>query len=239
MLMVEAVFFDFWRTMFFPSISLDEYFEVRVKKLYETLSDHIPNLSLGTVRDSFWNVRRLCDSVRRHEVEVPLIFEIKLMLHHLGYYTFDKDLVELLISSYMYPFVYHTRPREELRNVLDRICELNLRIGLISNVMSGQHIIKALKLWKLDNFFDVMIFSDRVGFRKPRPEIFNFALSMLNVDAKGAVMIGDDFKADIEGALNVDMKAIYLDVDDVKVNFECTAKNLSEAFEWILKWLNT
>jgi len=236
--MVKAVFFDFWRTMFIPNISLNEYFEVRVRKLHETLSDFIPNVSLAVVRNSFWSIRRLCDSVRELKVEVPLSFEIKLMLYHLEYYSFDDNLIKSLISSYMYPFVHCTRPRDELKSVLDIIHELNLRVGLISNVMSGRHIIEALQLWGLDDYFDAMIFSDEIGFRKPRPEIFRYALSMLDVDANDAVMIGDDFRADIEGALNVNMKAIYLNVDDLKVNFEYVAKNLNDALGWIVKWLH-
>lgn len=236
--MIRVVFFDFWRTMFIPSVSLDEYFEIRVRKLYETLRNRISNLSLDDVRDSFWSIRRLCDSVRELKVEVPLPFEIKLMLNHLGYYFFDDDFIESLISSYMYPFVHCTRPRDELKHVLDGIRELNLRVGLISNVMSGRHIIEALKLWRLDDYFDAMIFSDNVGFRKPRPEIFKYALSMLNVDANDAVMIGDDFRADIEGALNINMKAIYLNVDDLKVNFKYVAKNLNDALKWIVEWLH-
>lgn len=235
--MIKAVFLDFWGTMFSPSVSLDEYYEIRVKKLHETLSKKISGLSLNDIRNSFWSVRKLCDSVRELHVEVPIKFEIKLMLHHLQFYQFDESFIKLLASSYMYPFVYCTKPKDDLKCFLDKISSLNLRLGLISNVMSGRHVIEALKRWNLDFYFEVMVFSDEVGFRKPRPEIFKYALSQLNVHAEESLMIGDDFKADIEGALNVNMNAIYICEDKPYEQFNYTVKSLSEAYMLVLGWL--
>jgi putative hydrolase of the HAD superfamily len=49
---------------------------------------------------------------------------------------------------------------------------------------------------------------------KPHPSIFSAALRLLDVSAPEAVMIGDSFKHDIEGALNVGMLAVLLNRGD-------------------------
>jgi putative hydrolase of the HAD superfamily len=49
---------------------------------------------------------------------------------------------------------------------------------------------------------------------KPHPSIFIAALQLLGVGAAEAVMVGDSFKHDIEGALGVGMRAILLNRGD-------------------------
>ena len=46
------------------------------------------------------------------------------------------------------------------------------------------------------------------------PSIFSAALSLLGVEAVEAVMVGDSFRHDIEGALGVGMRAILLNRGD-------------------------
>jgi len=49
---------------------------------------------------------------------------------------------------------------------------------------------------------------------KPHPSIFSAALQLLDVTAAEAVMVGDSFKHDIEGALSVGMAAVLLNRGD-------------------------
>jgi putative hydrolase of the HAD superfamily len=45
---------------------------------------------------------------------------------------------------------------------------------------------------------------------KPHPSIFLSALAQLDVAPKHAVMVGDSLRHDVEGALNVGMRAVWL-----------------------------
>jgi len=49
---------------------------------------------------------------------------------------------------------------------------------------------------------------------KPHPSIFSSALQLLGVAPSDAVMVGDSVRQDIEGALNVGMRAILLNRGD-------------------------
>lgn len=63
----------------------------------------------------------------------------------------------------------------------------------------------------LDKYFDVILCSEEVGVNKPHRKVFETALRKANADPANAVMIGDNFEADIIGAQKVGMKTIFFD----------------------------
>lgn len=61
----------------------------------------------------------------------------------------------------------------------------------------------------LDIYFENVVISEVVGFNKPDRAIFNHALTLANVGISESIMIGDSLEADIRGAQDYGMKAIY------------------------------
>jgi len=68
---------------------------------------------------------------------------------------------------------------------------------------------KKMKNAGLNNYFNNVITSEQVGVKKPNPEIFNFALNKCNAKANESMMIGDNYEADVLGALSVGMDAVF------------------------------
>lgn len=62
----------------------------------------------------------------------------------------------------------------------------------------------------LQDYFVHRIISEEVGINKPQPEIFRIALERNNVQAEDAVMIGDSYTSDIEGAKAAGIDQIWL-----------------------------
>jgi putative hydrolase of the HAD superfamily len=58
-------------------------------------------------------------------------------------------------------------------------------------------------------YFDQIIVSEDVGVNKPDPAIFQHALNVAGADKETSIMIGDSLEADVMGALNFGMDAIY------------------------------
>jgi putative hydrolase of the HAD superfamily len=58
-------------------------------------------------------------------------------------------------------------------------------------------------------YFDNVIISEVVGINKPDKAIFEHALSLADAHVSESMMIGDSIEADIRGAQNFGMKAIY------------------------------
>ncbi len=61
---------------------------------------------------------------------------------------------------------------------------------------------------RLEPYFKNVVTSENVGVKKPDPRIFHYALQMAEARAEESIMIGDNYEADIQGALNVGMRAI-------------------------------
>lgn len=61
----------------------------------------------------------------------------------------------------------------------------------------------------LTPYFKNVIISEVVGINKPDKAIFQYAIDKANTTAGQSLMIGDSIEADIRGALNFGMDAIY------------------------------
>lgn len=59
-------------------------------------------------------------------------------------------------------------------------------------------------------FFDSVTYTQEVGFQKPDPRVFRFALRRAHQDPHGALFVGDSWDADYLGARRVGMPAIWL-----------------------------
>jgi len=102
-------------------------------------------------------------------------------------------------------------PQTEKTDVRKLLKELygNFKLGVISNSMSQVPKI-FLEQNNLTKYFDAIAISGAIGFRKPNPKIFNYALEKLNVKPNEAMHIGDSLEEDIVGAKNVGMKAVWI-----------------------------
>ncbi|HWK56730.1 MAG TPA: YjjG family noncanonical pyrimidine nucleotidase [Parapedobacter sp.] len=69
----------------------------------------------------------------------------------------------------------------------------------------------------LKKYFSTIVISEVVGFHKPHPKIFHHAVGNANTTITNSVMIGDSLDADIRGAQNVGMDAIYFNPNNAEV----------------------
>jgi putative hydrolase of the HAD superfamily len=70
---------------------------------------------------------------------------------------------------------------------------------------------KKLQLSGLENYFKNLITFDTVQTRKPDVAIFEAAMNLANAKPENCLMVGDSIDADISGALNAGMQAVWYD----------------------------
>ncbi len=81
----------------------------------------------------------------------------------------------------------------------------------------------------IHHYFKTITAAETTGVKKPNPVIFDYALNLANAKPTESLMIGDNYEADIQGALNVGYDAIFFNyrndsvADDIK-----QIKHLSE-----------
>ncbi|MER3397490.1 MAG: hypothetical protein C4315_00265 [Chloroflexota bacterium] len=102
-----------------------------------------------------------------------------------------------------------TCPAQGVRTVLAELRRRGLKIGLVSNTMYPAELMAArLEELSLKDHFDVLAFSSAVGWRKPHPAIFQFALSRLGSRPERAVFVGDRIYEDVGGALKAGLRPV-------------------------------
>jgi HAD superfamily hydrolase (TIGR01549 family) len=94
-------------------------------------------------------------------------------------------------------------------------------VGPVAIVTNGPPDIQRLKIEQtgLANAFSVIVISGELGIGKPDPRIFGHALEALGalsapgtraIDPGDAVMVGDSWERDIEGALGAGLRAVWI-----------------------------
>lgn len=84
----------------------------------------------------------------------------------------------------------------------------NYQLHIITN---GFSIVQEAKLQKsnLVNYFVTITNSELAGHKKPHQNIFQYALSLAKANKNQSIMIGDSIEADVLGAMNFGIKAVY------------------------------
>lgn len=62
----------------------------------------------------------------------------------------------------------------------------------------------------IEKYFSKVFTSDAIGYCKPDPRIFHHALSSLNVRKEHALMVGDELRTDIDGAMGFGIDQVFL-----------------------------
>lgn len=68
----------------------------------------------------------------------------------------------------------------------------------------------ALSRGELDQFIDHIYCYQNLGHRKPQPAFFTHILEDLDLPASQVIMVGDDYDADIQGAIGCGISAVWL-----------------------------
>jgi FMN phosphatase YigB (HAD superfamily) len=84
------------------------------------------------------------------------------------------------------------------------------RLGVVSNFDYTPTAIAILEAAGVAGLFQTIVVSDEVGWRKPRPDIFEVALRALAVPASRALFVGDRADIDVLGAHAVGMPVAWI-----------------------------
>jgi putative hydrolase of the HAD superfamily len=131
-------------------------------------------------------------------------------LADLGLEPMPESFFRRLSELFMLTANWHVFP--DVAPALAALRERGLAVGAVSNwVWQLPELLHALDLVSQ---FDFIAASSRVGFEKPHPEIFQWALEQAKVSPAEAVHVGDHLDADVAGARGVGIQAVLIDRRD-------------------------
>ena len=200
--MIRAVFFDVDFTLIFPgpTFQAEGYrracaahgIEVDPARFDEATA--ASSIILDEVEEQIYN----------HDVFIHYTASI---IEHMG--GRGANVVEVAREIYdQWSVNHHFELYDDVAPVMAEVQKRKLIAGLISN--SHRSLDAFRDHFSLGNIITVSVSGAVHGYMKPHRSIFDAALARAGVRAEEAMMVGDSFRHDIEGAVNAGWHAVLL-----------------------------
>jgi putative hydrolase of the HAD superfamily len=216
---VKAVTFDLWETLLLERNGWNlRRTNARCESLAQTLNKFSVKISVEQMALAFKKMASWLESVWEMNNDVTHLDQIRFLIKiaSKGLVTVKEEWIDGLSSAYVSP-LFEVAPylNPDTPRVLKWLKNQKKLVGLICNtgLTPGFGLRKFLTREGIAKYFDLMLFSDEVGIRKPDPKIFQLVTQRLKVKPYEIVHIGDNLKSDVWGAKNAGFKAIYLSTE--------------------------
>ncbi len=138
--------------------------------------------------------------------ESLVIERFRYPLQRIGLY--DNQLVSQLNTDYLSVLSEQKNLVPGAKSLLDYLKQRSYHLHIISNGFKEVQF-KKLESAGIASYFEKIILSDEVGVNKPHPDIFKYALNKTSATQNASLMIGDNYDADIWGAMQSGIDQIY------------------------------
>jgi len=220
---IKAVLLDFGDTL----VEFDRFdYDACLRGLQESLVRNGVLLPYEDFRKAYFDVRdRIYKETEDSLEEHSFCFRVSEAIKKFAYSFEPSDrLIIDAVEAFMDLLIDSVRMDERVPSILQRLHQ-KYKLGLVSNFGYPPTIIHLLEKFDLGRFFDAIVISGDVGWRKPSPKIFETALKALSVTPSETVFVGDTPYHDIQGAKQMGMKTILVKKDSVIENMNNRAPN--------------
>lgn len=118
-------------------------------------------------------------------------------------FGFPREVLEPLCEpiAHMWELThYHRSLRPRVREMLEGLRDLGLKLGVISNTAAMYQVFDSLEDYGIRDLFQDVTLSSVTGMRKPLPDIFEVSTRQLRVRPENCVYVGDTISRDIIGS---------------------------------------
>jgi putative hydrolase of the HAD superfamily len=225
--MYQHYSFDLWLTL----IKSNPYFKIERTKIFHR--DFNPaGKSIDEVAKAFRQVDLMCNAVNEstgknidademYLMVISLINDNQLSLADIDTTKLYQDMDKLLF--YYLPVVYSSVTIPTLQHLKQKG---GITFSLLSNTgfIKGATLRKVLVELKMSEYFDFQLYSDEVGMSKPNPALFFLMMQHIkrinsgeNINLNKIIHIGDNPKADIEGANAAGIKSLLINSNNQSI----------------------
>jgi putative hydrolase of the HAD superfamily len=210
-LLISAVTFDFWNTLYELPIkgSSSRQRALKFTHLFKQTGTSVASEELHRVLEECWTYADHCQRVEEYDITPS------------GHVDYILENLKIKASPELRQAVYDTYTRalednppivrEGVREVLPVLAS-SCRLAVICNTGGTPGVILREFMEKdgILDYFNFLVFSDEVGWAKPNIHIFQHALTNIGCIPQQAAHIGDDPITDVMGAKRAGMKAVWL-----------------------------
>ena len=198
---IKHIFFDLDHTLWDfdknSALTFDKIFKVHSLEL--NTSEFLQ--AYGPINLNYWKLYR----EEKIDKESLRYKRLKDCFDAIGFKVSD-EIIYQLSEDYITYLTTFTHLFEGTLDVLDYL-KKDYDLHIITNGFEEAQQRK-MDNAKISHYFKTVTNSESAGVKKPNPIIFNHALNVSNANPENSIMIGDNYEADIEGAINVGLDVI-------------------------------
>ena len=203
--MIKAVLFDLGGTLHTNSMpeGRDLWFADR---LLRRLSDY--GIDLPARPEDIARSLPVNSEIYKHESEQTLreLPAVEIWNdYYLREYQIGRECLAPIAEELSFLYDYE-RPcvmrRPHLKETMEKLRDMGLRLGVISNIISRSVVPHFLAEYGIDDLMECVITSAGTGIRKPSADIFRLAEKELGLKPEELAYVGDTISRDVRGTRN-------------------------------------
>ncbi|TDE04489.1 YjjG family noncanonical pyrimidine nucleotidase [Flavobacterium hiemivividum] len=130
-------------------------------------------------------------------------------------YAVSDEQIDSISNEYIHLLPDNNHLFDGTFEILDYLNK-NYKLHIITNGFADVQKRK-IENSKLHDYFHTITNSEMAGVKKPNPIIFEYALDLAKAKKENSIMIGDSLDADVQGALDMGLDAIYFNENKTPV----------------------
>jgi len=205
----EMIFFDCGGTLI-SDVKANNH--KGVKALFSLIASNPYGVTENDFEQCFFQTMREARKISGKLVEISNSALLK--------YTLDYFSIQLYVSIeqaelYVLNELCHSCQIKNADKMLQTLYELNIRSGIITNVSWSHENVKTIleALFPMHSF-EMIITSSEYIFRKPDKHIFEIALKKAQLKSQDVWYVGNEYEADIIGAVNAGLTPVMFAAED-------------------------
>ncbi|MCC6713352.1 MAG: HAD family hydrolase [Candidatus Dadabacteria bacterium] len=216
----DVLFFDLFDTVInfsFTNLPLIELSGVRArttsKEVYEVFRRRCPDVPFPEFYEHFIGSYREFQYLKLAENrEYPNRDRFLMMLSKMDLPADGEGaaLADDMVRAHMNGLASAVSFPPENESALSALRDAKYRMAIVSNFDYAPTAYSLIEKFGLMRFFERVIISEEVGWRKPSPVIFEDALKAMGADPGASLFTGDNFHADVAGSKNAGMDSVWL-----------------------------
>ncbi|WP_264566644.1 YjjG family noncanonical pyrimidine nucleotidase [Flavobacterium sp. N3904] len=219
---ITDIFFDLDHTLWDFDVNSELAFETIFKK------DH-PTIQISHFIGKYVPINQACWKLYQYDKITHAELRYNRLKHTfdaLEYHVSDAE-IESIAHDYIQLLPENNRLFDGTIEVLEYL-EKKYKLHIITNGFAEVQY-KKINNSNIAGFFKTITNSEMAGVKKPNPIIYEYALNLAQANKENSIMIGDCLEADVQGAIEAGLDAIFF--NDKKIKVEENIKQVTHLLE--------